>query len=62
MSVFISRAESAEAGDGDNCRVDSWMIAHQGNLAVAALVHGGSHGAGAAGAAVERFLRNLHGR
>lgn len=54
-----AKTGSAEAGEGEDYRVDSWMIATQGDLAVAALVHGGGHGAGAAGAAVERFLRNL---
>ncbi|WP_324649988.1 penicillin-binding transpeptidase domain-containing protein [Georgenia sp. H159] len=54
-----AKTGSAEVGEGDSYRVDSWMIAHRGDLAVAALVHGGGHGAGAAGDAVERFLRNV---
>ncbi|MGC0273588.1 penicillin-binding transpeptidase domain-containing protein [Pseudactinotalea sp. Z1739] len=54
-----AKSGSAEVGEGESCRVDSWMIAYQGDLAVAVLVHGGGHGAGAAGDAVERFLRNV---
>lgn len=55
-----AKTGSAEVGEGDSYRVDSWMIAHQGDLAVAALVHGGGHGAGAAGEVVERFLRDVN--
>ena len=51
-----AKTGSAEAGEGDEYRVDSWMIAFQGDLAVAALVQGGGHGAGAAGEVVESFL------
>ncbi|HLT85367.1 MAG TPA: penicillin-binding transpeptidase domain-containing protein [Phototrophicaceae bacterium] len=54
-----AKTGSAEVGSGDTYRVDSWMIATQGDLAVAALVQGGGHGSIAAGGAVERFLRNL---
>ncbi|WP_127572124.1 penicillin-binding transpeptidase domain-containing protein [Georgenia faecalis] len=56
-----AKTGSAEAGEGDAARVDSWMIAFRGDLAVAALVHGGGHGSGPAGAAVEAFLRTVGG-
>ncbi|GAA4419521.1 penicillin-binding transpeptidase domain-containing protein [Georgenia halophila] len=56
-----AKTGSAEAGEGEDFRVDSWMIAYQGDLAVAALVHGGGHGAGAAGDVVEAFLRAAAG-
>ncbi|WP_460980198.1 penicillin-binding transpeptidase domain-containing protein, partial [Pseudactinotalea suaedae] len=39
-----AKTGSAEAGEGEDYRVDSWMIAYQGDLAVAALVQGGGHG------------------
>jgi cell division protein FtsI/penicillin-binding protein 2 len=55
-----AKTGSAEAGEGEDYRVDSWMIAYQGDLAVAALVQGGGHGAGAAGAVVERFLQDVN--
>src|SRR5690606_30050215 len=42
-----AKTGSAEAGAGEDYRVDSWMIATQGDLAVAALVQGGGHGSGA---------------
>lgn len=54
-----AKTGSAEAGGGEGARVDSWMIAYQGDVAVAALVEGGGHGSGAAGAIVEDFLRQL---
>ncbi|MEE6272274.1 penicillin-binding transpeptidase domain-containing protein [Georgenia sp. MJ206] len=57
----FAKTGSAEAGTGDDARVDSWMIAFQGDVAVAALVHGGGHGSGPAGAAVETFLRAATG-
>ncbi|MEZ5371244.1 MAG: penicillin-binding transpeptidase domain-containing protein [Microthrixaceae bacterium] len=54
-----AKTGSAEAGDGDDARVDSWMIAAQDDVAVAVFVQGGGHGAGVAGDAVEELLRAL---
>lgn len=54
-----AKTGSAEAGSGDDARVDSWLVAYQGDLAVAALVQGGGHGAGAAGSVVEELFRAL---
>lgn len=52
-----AKTGSAEAGSGEDARVDSWMTAYRSDLAVAVLVQGGGHGSGVAGAAVEEFLR-----
>ncbi|QDB79937.1 penicillin-binding protein [Georgenia wutianyii] len=57
-----AKTGSAEVGAGDSYRVDSWMIATQGDLAVAALVQGGGHGSIAAGGIVEDFLRQVAAR
>lgn len=54
-----AKTGSAEAGEGADTRVDSWMIAYRGDVAVAVLVQGGGYGSGAAGAAVEAFLRAI---
>lgn len=54
-----AKTGSAEAGSGEDYRVDSWMMAYQGDLAVAVLVQGGGHGAGVAGSLVEQFLSGL---
>ncbi|WP_277050366.1 penicillin-binding transpeptidase domain-containing protein [Ruania albidiflava] len=54
-----AKTGSAEAGSGEDYRVDSWMMAYQDDLAVAVLVQGGGHGAGVAGALVQRFLSGL---
>jgi len=51
-----AKSGSAEAGEGDDARVDSWMMAYQGDLAVAVMVHGGGHGSGVAGGIVRDFL------
>ena len=57
-----AKTGSAEAGEGQSYRVDSWMIATQGDLAVAVLVQGGGHGSIAAGGIVEDFLRQVAAR
>src|SRR5699024_7398187 len=44
-----AKTGSAEAGSGEDYRVDSWLMAYQDDLAVAVLVQGGGHGAGVAG-------------
>ena len=54
-----AKTGSAEAGSGEDYRVDSWLMAYQDDLAVAVLVQGGGHGAGVAGALVQRFLNGL---
>jgi len=54
-----AKTGSAEAGSGEDYRVDSWMMAYQGDVAVAVLVQGGGHGAGVAGALVQSFLTRL---
>ncbi|PFG40986.1 cell division protein FtsI/penicillin-binding protein 2 [Georgenia soli] len=50
-----AKSGSAEAG-GDDARVDSWMTAYRGDLAVAVMVQGGGHGSGVAGGIVRDFL------
>lgn len=54
-----AKTGSAEAGDGDEGRVDSWMMAYQDDLAIAVFVQGGGHGSGAAGGVVKEMLRAL---
>ena len=54
-----AKTGSAEAGSGDDARVDSWMTAYRSDLAVAVLVQAGGHGSGQAGGAVEDFFRAL---
>lgn len=51
-----AKSGSAEAGEGDDARVDSWMMAYRGDLAVAVMVQGGGHGSGVAGGIVRDFL------
>ncbi|MEE6286323.1 penicillin-binding transpeptidase domain-containing protein [Georgenia sp. MJ173] len=54
-----AKTGSAEAGGGDDSRVDSWMTAYQGDVAVAVFVQGAGHGSGVAGGVVEELLRSL---
>ncbi|WP_345042012.1 penicillin-binding transpeptidase domain-containing protein [Georgenia daeguensis] len=51
-----AKSGSAEAGEGGDARVDSWMMAYRGDLAVAVMVQGGGHGSGVAGGIVRDFL------
>ncbi|WP_052436931.1 penicillin-binding transpeptidase domain-containing protein [Georgenia sp. SUBG003] len=51
-----AKSGSAEAGEGEDARVDSWMMAYRGDLAVAVMVQGGGHGSGVAGGIVKDFL------
>jgi hypothetical protein len=51
-----AKSGSAEAGEGEDARVDSWMMAYRGDLAVAVMVQGGGHGSGVAGGIVRDFL------
>jgi cell division protein FtsI/penicillin-binding protein 2 len=51
-----AKSGSAEAGEGGDARVDSWMMAYRGDLAVAVMVQGGGHGSGVAGGVVRDFL------
>ena len=54
-----AKTGSAQAGEGDDARVDSWMIAYQDDLAIAVLVQGGGHGSGAAGGVVKELLTTI---
>ncbi|CAN5213629.1 penicillin-binding transpeptidase domain-containing protein [soil metagenome] len=54
----IAKTGTAEfAADGGSIRTHAWMIAAQGDLAVAVFVDEGSSGSGTAGPIIEGFLR-----
>jgi cell division protein FtsI/penicillin-binding protein 2 len=52
-----AKTGTAEYGDDQPPRTHAWMIATQGDLAVAVLVVDGDSGSGTAGPLLERFLR-----
>ncbi|WP_236553757.1 penicillin-binding transpeptidase domain-containing protein [Nocardioides sp. AX2bis] len=53
----IAKTGTAEFEDGGELRTRAWMVAAQGDLAVAVLVAEGSSGSGTAGPLLEAFLR-----
>ncbi|WP_148615333.1 penicillin-binding transpeptidase domain-containing protein [Nocardioides rubriscoriae] len=53
----IAKTGTAEFEDGGQVRTHAWMIAAQGDLAVAVFVQEGSSGSGTAGPLLEEFLR-----
>jgi cell division protein FtsI/penicillin-binding protein 2 len=53
----IAKTGTAEFGAGDDLQTHAWMIAAQGDLAVAVFVEVGSSGSGTAGPILEAFLR-----
>lgn len=53
----IAKTGTAEFGSGKNLQTHAWMIAAQGDLAVAVFVQVGSSGSGTAGPILEGFLR-----
>ncbi len=54
----IAKTGTAEFEDGGELRTRAWMVAAQGDLAVAVLVAEGSSGSGTAGPLLEAFLRS----
>ena len=53
----IAKTGTAEFGSGADLQTHAWMIAAQGDLAVAVFVEVGSSGSGTAGPILEAFLR-----
>jgi cell division protein FtsI/penicillin-binding protein 2 len=53
----IAKTGTAEFGTGEDLQTHAWMIAAQGDLAVAVFVEVGSSGSGTAGPILEGFLR-----
>ena len=53
----IAKTGTAEFEQGGQVRTHAWMIAAQGDLAVAVFVQEGSSGSGTAGPLLEEFLR-----
>ncbi len=53
----IAKTGTAEFGAGDDLQTHAWMIAAQGDLAVAVFVEVGASGSGTAGPILEAFLR-----
>ncbi len=53
----IAKTGTAEYADGDTVRTHAWMIAAQGDLAVAVFVQTGKSGSQTAGPLLEEFLR-----
>ena len=53
----IAKTGTAEFGAGDDLQTHAWMIAAQGDLAVAVFVEVGESGSGTAGPILEAFLR-----
>ncbi|WP_340538952.1 penicillin-binding transpeptidase domain-containing protein [Nocardioides sp. GXZ039] len=54
---IIAKTGTAEFEDGGKLKTHAWMIAAQGDLAVAVFVDEGSSGSGTAGPILEEFLR-----
>jgi cell division protein FtsI/penicillin-binding protein 2 len=54
----IAKTGTAEFEKGGKVRTHAWMIAAQGDLAVAVFVDVGSSGSGTAGPILEAFLRD----
>ncbi|WP_370248386.1 penicillin-binding transpeptidase domain-containing protein [Nocardioides sp.] len=57
--AVIAKTGTAEFEDGGEVRTHAWMVAAQGDLAVAVFVAEGSSGSGTAGPLLEEFLRGL---
>ena len=55
----IAKTGTAEYADGDAIRTHAWMIAAQGDLAVAVFVQTGQSGSQTAGPLIEAFLRQV---
>jgi cell division protein FtsI/penicillin-binding protein 2 len=53
----IAKTGTAEFADGGTIRTHAWMVAAQGDLAVAVFVHTGESGSKTAGPLLEEFLR-----
>ena len=53
----IAKTGTAEFGSGEDLQTHAWMIAAQGDLAVAVFVEVGASGSGTAGPVLEAFLR-----
>jgi cell division protein FtsI/penicillin-binding protein 2 len=53
----IAKTGTAEFGDEEPLQTHAWMVAGQGDLAVAVFVDVGDSGSGTAGPLLERFLR-----
>jgi cell division protein FtsI/penicillin-binding protein 2 len=53
----IAKTGTAEFGSGNDLQTHAWMIAAQGDLAVAVFVEVGASGSGTAGPVLEAFLR-----
>lgn len=53
----IAKTGTAEFGSGQDLQTHAWMVAAQGDLAVAVFVEVGSSGSGTAGPILEAFLR-----
>jgi hypothetical protein len=53
----IAKTGTAEFGTGEDLQTHAWMIAAQGDLAVAVFVEVGSSGSGTAGPILEGILR-----
>jgi cell division protein FtsI/penicillin-binding protein 2 len=53
----IAKTGTAEFGDAEPLKTHAWMVAAQGELAVAAFVQVGDSGSGTAGPLLEEFLR-----
>jgi cell division protein FtsI/penicillin-binding protein 2 len=53
----IAKTGTAEFGTGNDLQTHAWMIAAQGDLAVAVFVEVGASGSGTAGPVLEAFLR-----
>ena len=53
----VAKTGTAEFGDADALKEHAWMIAIQGDLAVAVFVDEGTGGAATAGPLLEKFLR-----
>jgi cell division protein FtsI/penicillin-binding protein 2 len=56
----IAKTGTAEFGDQEPLQTHAWMVAGQGDLAVAVFVDLGDSGSGTAGPLLERFLRAAH--
>ncbi|GAB2774736.1 penicillin-binding transpeptidase domain-containing protein [Nocardioides salsibiostraticola] len=54
---IIAKTGTAEFADGNQIRTHAWMMAAQGDLAVAAFVRVGDSGSQTAGPILERFMR-----
>ncbi len=55
----LAKTGTAQAGSGDELHNHAWMIAAQGDLAVAVFVETGEYGSTTAGPLLEQFLRSV---